>query len=146
VPTADPRTAESIQKIIQVQVPDLLGRLDTNFEVLGVDGKPQYYTPALVGTGLPINAQAIAAGLSGVPSSYIDRKILPKAKSTLVQVYVQPITLSSPSPTPSASANQNQATLTTSTSITPPPRVVGEVQVAKGLDDVNGTLATLARL
>ncbi|MBF6591840.1 MAG: hypothetical protein IVW57_15130, partial [Ktedonobacterales bacterium] len=70
LPAPDPNTAAKIQKTLQFQVPEVLGRLDVNFEVLGADGKPQYLTPALTSTGLPINTVAIATGLRGTPTSY----------------------------------------------------------------------------
>ncbi len=147
VPTPNPRTAANIQTTLQVQVPEVLGRLDINFEVLGTDGKPQYLTPALTGIGLPLNVTAIQMGLQGTPTSY-----RMKGTSSLLEVYVQPIVLVQPAPAPSPSASSTgsaaAATPTTGTGETASnaPRVVGLVLVAEPLDDVNGTLSTVLRI
>jgi signal transduction histidine kinase len=145
VPTPDPNTAAKIQNTLQIQVPELLGRLDFNFEVLGLDGKPQYLTPALTGTGLPLDQAAIRAGLQGAPSSYTMR-----GTSSLLEIYVEPIALPAPTPTTGNTTSSNASGGTpatpTATATTAPPHVVGLVLVAKPLDDINGTLATLLRL
>nr|MBF6592277.1 HAMP domain-containing histidine kinase [Ktedonobacterales bacterium] len=69
-----------------------------------------------------------------------------RSKSSLLEIYVQPIALAQPSATATGSRAVTASPTASPTATPTKQRVVGLVLVARPLDDVNGTLGTLARL
>ena len=142
IPTPDPAQEAKISRRLSLSgiVPDILGRLDLTFEVLNVRGGVDYYAPNVAGTGIPRDAGAIKDALQrNVCQTYTARQ-----NGSLFRVYVYPITF------PSRVVGGSTAIGATSTSDCRSPttytQIVGVVLVAKSLDDMNSTLATLREL
>lgn len=164
IPTVDPKASQNIQKQLSIKVPGVLGRIDLGFEVLDVKGRPKYIAPALNNASLPLNNVVIAQALQGTPGSYTAHSpSAPGNSSSLLAIYVQPITIASETIAPRASADATSSTTGTSTAspagtsgaaaptatLSPgnaSEQIIGVVLVAKPLDDVNGALSTLSRL
>lgn len=140
VATANPQTAANIQNTLKFSVPDVLGRLDTTFEVLNAKKQLQYLTPSLASlspTGLPLNTAVVDEGMQGTPDTYTT-----SLSSSLLKIYVQPIAIIPDATAVTPTAGTATTTATSSTS----KQIVGLVLVAKPLDDINATLSTLAHL
>lgn len=154
IPTVDPKDSQNIQKQLSIKVPGVLGRIDLGFEVLDVKGHPKYIAPALNGASLPLNSAVIAQALQGTPGMYTMRSAAsPGNTTTLLAIYVQPITLTSESAvshtgtaTGTASPSGTSAPTVTITPSNASDQIIGVVLVAKPLDDMNNTLSTLSRL
>ena len=135
VPTADPQQTAKVQRQLLLNEPvrDLLGRLDFTFEVLNADGRPAYYAPNIASTGLPLDAPMVnGALLDGTCGAYTRSQ-----HASLLRIYVYPVTL------PAGSvARQANAICQAGDDAT----IVGAVVVAKTIDDVSGSLATLRQL
>jgi two-component system, OmpR family, sensor kinase len=135
VPTADPQQTAKVQRQLLLNEPvrDLLGRLDFTFEVLNADGRPAYYAPNIASTGLPLDAPIVnGALLDGTCGAYTRSQ-----HASLLRIYVYPVTL------PAGSvARQANAICQAGDDAT----IVGAVVVAKTIDDVSGSLATLRQL
>ncbi|HEV7125902.1 MAG TPA: ATP-binding protein [Ktedonobacterales bacterium] len=151
VPTPDAATSAAIQKQLALSASQALGQLDIGFEVLNSQGKPQYFAPALNGVSLPLDNPLVTAVLRGAPGdAYTTR-----AGASLLEIYVEPIVLpasGAASVTGTTAARSTSATASASASATTAPpdtsasHIVGVVLVARSLDGVSGTLATLSRL
>lgn len=135
VPTADPQQTAKVQRQLLLNEPvrDLLGRLDFTFEVLNADGRPAYYAPNIASTGLPLDAPMVnGALLDGTCGAYTRSQ-----HASLLRIYVYPVTL--PAGTVARQANAICQAGDDAT-------IVGAVVVAKTIDDVSGSLATLRQL
>jgi len=146
VPTADPEQQAKVQQSINLSntVPAILGKIDVTFEVLDAHGAVDAHAPNITATGIPRDNAAIENALQyGICQPYTARQ-----NGSLFRVYVYPITLPSSgigtSTSTSTASTSSQNCQSPSTNHTP--TVVGVVLVAKTLDDVNGTLATLREL
>lgn len=164
VPTVDPKASQGIQNQLTLRVPDILGRIDLGFEVLDVNWRRKYATPALNNDPLPLNSTVIAQALRGTPGMYTHLALPPVTPAggsasssagapSLLAIYVQPITKTSESIVPhSGSATGTTGPIGTApatATISPSDaseQIIGVVLVAKPLDDVNNTLSTLSRL
>jgi two-component system, OmpR family, sensor kinase len=141
IPTPNAATNAAIQKQL-LTVPNLLNRLDLGFEVMNTQEQPLAYAPSLNGQSLPRNDRVIQAVLHGAPATTYRAR----GSASLLEIYVQPIVLTLPATsasTPTASAS-GAATATPASGNAQ--RVAGVVLVARSLDDVYGTLATLSHL
>jgi two-component system OmpR family sensor kinase len=130
VPTPDQKKSQDIQQQLIIRVPEALKGLGFGFEVLDRQKKPLSRATSLNNNDLPQNPSVLDAALRGTPGSYTAR-----SGSSLLSIYVQPITYTYPVYGPSTNGSQVGK-----------PQVIGVVLTAKSLDDVNGTLNTLSRL
>src|SRR5690348_1428698 len=153
VPTVDPNSSQKIQKQLNIKVPTVLGRIDLGFEVLNVKKTAKFLSLSLNNVGLPLNNTVIDRALQGTPGMYTMHSISPGNTSSLLAIYVQPITLTSESASTRAGSADGTASATSSTSATATlspsdasQEIIGVVLVAKPLDDVNSALSTLSRL
>jgi signal transduction histidine kinase len=144
VPTPDPKIQQETQNLLNLNVPDVLRRLDLGFEVLNARGTPTYCAPNTANCGLPINEDVIQAALTqGICGTYTQTQ--PGQQGTLLRIYVQPVTL------PLSSSNGHTSNTASAPAgscqvYNPSVQVVGAVVAAKPLDDVNNSLSTLSRL
>ncbi|HEV2461378.1 MAG TPA: HAMP domain-containing sensor histidine kinase, partial [Ktedonobacterales bacterium] len=140
VPTPDPAQSAKIQHQLQLSpsARDLLKQLGLTFEVLNINGGAVYYAPNIAppaNTGLPRDPAIINAALtSGACNAYTRSQ-----GGALLRIYVYPIVL------PPSSSGSSPATALACQGVSGG-SIVGAVLVAKSIDDVNGTLATLGRL
>src|SRR5690348_1190955 len=135
VPTADPQQTAKVQRQLLLNEPvrDLLGRLDFTFEVLNADGRPAYYAPNIANTGLPLDDRMVSGALrDGTCGAYTRSQ-----HATLLRIYVYPVTLPAGSVAQQANSICQAGDAAT---------IVGAVVVAKTIDDVSGSLATLRQL
>lgn len=140
VPTPDPAQSKKIQQqlLLSSDARDLLGRFDLTFEVLNRSGKVAYYAPNISNTGLPLDAGAAGAALhAGACGSYTRSQ-----GASLLRIYVYPVVL----PSDSAAGLTGTHVTAPTCAGTPGGVVVGAVVVAKPVDDVGRTLATLRQI
>jgi signal transduction histidine kinase len=163
IPTPNTATSAAIQKQLTLTVPQILGRLDFGFEVLDSRGAPQYFAPSLNGVSLPLDEAEIAGVLhTGQGASYSARA----ANRSLLAIYVAPVALTARDLQRASATPAGSALLQASPGVSPAAtgaagapgtatpahgsgqaaRIVGVVLVARPLDDMNGTLATLRQL
>ncbi|HEV2458355.1 MAG TPA: hypothetical protein VGS80_08305 [Ktedonobacterales bacterium] len=137
VPTPDPAQSAKIQHQIQLSpaARALLNHIDLTFEVLNINGGVAYRAPNIATTGLPPDPPIVNAALmSGACGAYTKSQ-----GGSLLRMYVYPIVV------PPASGASTPAAPLACQGVSGG-SIVGAVVVAKSIDDVNGTLATLGRL
>jgi signal transduction histidine kinase len=154
VPTVDPKASQTIQDQLNIKVPSVLGRLDLGFEVLDVKKTTKHLSLSLNNTPLPLNNAVIDQALRGTSGMYTAQAPATSGSpSSLLAIYVQPITRTSESLATRTGADNSTPSPTGGAAVTPTlspsdasQQVIGVVLVAKPLDDVNSTLSTLSRL
>lgn len=140
VPTPDPTQSKKIQQqlLLSKDARDLLGRFDLTFEVLNRSGKVAYYAPNISNTGLPLDAGVSGAALrAGACGAYTRSQ-----GASLLRIYVYPVVL----PSDSAAGLTGTHVAAPTCAGTTAGVVVGAVVVAKPVDDMGRTLATLRQI
>lgn len=141
-PTPNPQQQKNVQQSISLshKVPAILGQIDLTFMVLDAGGAVDYHAPNITATSIPRNNAAIQDALQyGVCQPYTAQQ-----NGSTFRVYVYPITY--PSNDTNASASTSSTGTLSCQSPTSHAHVVGAVLMAKTLDDMNSTLATLREL
>lgn len=140
-PAIDQQTKTEIQHRLAPSqaVKDLLGHLNLTFEVLDGRGTAVYAPPGVSTGALPHNVTALREVIQhGACTAYNATE-----RDTQFRVYLYPLTL-----TPANQQARGNVIISGPTSCVVPTgtQVIGAVEVAKSVDDVNTTISTLRRL